>query len=231
MKNITFCSLLAASVIYTGCTVKERGGLSKGSYLSKAYIKLLIDTRSPRIAGDSIGAEFFTEIASDSNSHLTILMGDIHSTVGFFRIDDSGRVIYPEEYAEYSGTIVRATSPTTFTLITPAHSPVDYVFVGDGSRWAGTTLLKGDYVDSSGSMFTFSDSVFSLPTGEKYIYRVDLDCWGGPPQCDCLLLDRRAYHFFFSTDTLKIFEYYGRDDSSIRETPKWVLMHTQRRRT
>jgi hypothetical protein len=230
MKYLILITLSMAALFLEYCSYPNPNQLKSGAYLSKRYIKLLTDSRSPEIAqNDSIaGADFYREIARDSNSNASILLGDIHSAVGYFEIGSNGKVIFPKEMGYRPDLTVFIIDSSKFKLTYEDGSSTEYVFVGKESRWAATLLFKGEYSDVKNNRYVFSDSIFSKPNGEQFHYNVPLDCWGGPPICDCLYLNDQPYHFNISSDTLKVFEYYGDSYSEISKQPKWVLVRVDK---
>jgi hypothetical protein len=197
--------------------------LQNGDYLTKKYIRQLMETRSPLISGEDYTTTFFTKIANKREGVKTIFWGDIHSGIGNFEIKKNGKIFFPEEFSiddEYSIQVINSSE---FILLGKKGLRLEFQFVGDYTRWTSKLLFKGKYIDSLNRIFIFTDSMFILPTGEKYLYENQTDCGNGPPLCDCVFLNNTPFSYSVNADTLKLFEVYGTDSELTREQAKWIL--------
>jgi hypothetical protein len=200
--------------------------LRVGSYLSINYIGRLSNTRSPKLAqNDSV--PICADITLSDDSSTQFIFGNYHEDLVGFKMDRDGKLSTFEAFPEAVKYYVKVINSNEFILSTTDGIESHYKYVGDYSRWVSMNLLEGEYKDSTNKIFSFSDSILITPSDQKYVYEVCIDCYGGPPPCDCIYLDSIPYHFSFSSDTLRICEYYGEDKCEIHEKPKWLLVKRQ----
>jgi len=198
--------------------------LKIGSYVSDRYEKRLIETKSPLLAEeDSIA--YAAEVI-ENDSYLPVIYGNFHEGWGELDLDSDGEIFDVKETPEGTAYAIKVINPERFVLTSPQGIQIDFHYCGnedDVFRRLSKLLMEGKYFDTLNREFSFSDSTFLTPEGNRYNYVIEIDYAGDGPPYDCLNLNTVPYRFSFSHDTLTINETYGNNNTKVRYPAKWML--------
>lgn len=148
--------------------------LRAGTYLSRAYLDVLLSTKSPYEADIKTAHAYNVATVRDKPKRCEITPETFHEG-GMVYIVSSNHALQPGHGAYPRPTHFEVTSHNSFKLGFSAEEVVSYEYVGKVDEYVSTVALVGRYADATGRVYEFRSGGGAEFPDRKFRYEIGLD--------------------------------------------------------
>lgn len=131
--------------------------LRNGEYLSSEYINILRTTHSPDSAS-SATQPYVAVVKFLADSSFDVVLGDFTEATTSLSFKKGEFVGLTPNWPDHSIESIKLESPTQFVI----NGLYTFNYINDSQLWLKSTLFIGEYKDSLGHKYRFTDKYFYL---------------------------------------------------------------------